>query len=220
MGSLLIGGLLSALGGLGGAFAKPQTSDTTSNSSTTPQYDPQNLALRNQLLQLYADRTSGKGATDFQNSYTLGGLNNLRRTAGVNQQAVSDMLTARGIGRTTAGGSALADTSYRTGSGFADFLNNIPMIMDQRQAANLSAAGGYQASLPVGSNTTGTSHTVGLTGGGIGGAIQGVASTAAGYMGAVQAQNSFDKILKGMYPGGTSNPFGGQGLTASGKGVN
>lgn len=198
MATAAIGLALTGLGALGGLFPRKQISDTTSSSTTTPNYDPQNLALRNQLLDLYQKRTSGEGAAAFQNSYTMGGLSNLRRTAATNQQSVSDMLTARGIGRTTAGGSALADTSYRSGGDFASFLNNIPMIMDQRQAANLAAAGGYQASLPVGSTTSGSSHTVGSVSGGIPGALYGGSSALGGYLGAISAQQAFANALKGV----------------------
>lgn len=211
-----VGAALTGLGALSGLFApKKTTTDQSFNNTSTPVYDPTNLAFRNQLISQWSNLAGGAGSGQFQQGYTTGGLNNINKTSQQAQQSISDMLTARGLGRTTAGAGTLGDVSLSQANQTAQFLNNVPLVMDQRMQQILAGASGYQAALPVGQNQQGSSHTV-TTGPGAGtgsplaGGIMGGSAGLATYLGQINANNNFAAMLKAMGMGG-----GGPGATPS-----
>lgn len=198
--------ILSALGGLGGLFGKSkQVSDTTSDSSTTPNYDPASLALKNFLLQSYQQNV--QGLPQFNKAYETSGIQNILNSSQQASQAANDALASRGIARTTAGAQAIGDQSYQQGRSISSFLNNAPIVEQANTREALGGAGSFLSSLPVGSTTHGTSHTVGTGGpsspvaGFLGGAAQG----AAGSLGQYYANNSLANILKSLNLGKSSN---------------
>lgn len=203
--------IVAALSGLAGAFGKSkQTSDTTSNSTTTPQYDPASLALKNFLLKAFQDNVST--LPDWNKSYETSGVQNLVNSSTNAAQAAADAIAARGISRTTAGANAIGDQSYQQGRQISSFLNNAPIVEQAQKDSRLTGAGGFLASLPVGSTTSGTSHTVGTGGPSspIAGFINGGAQGLAGVLGQQYATQSLGNILKGLglKSNGTGSPTG------------
>lgn len=198
--NLALGLGLTGLGALSGLFGKKQTSDTSYSQSSMPSYDPTNLSFRDFLIGQYRNNLENQG--NFEQAYTTGGLRNIGRTNASAASALGDLYTSRGIGGTAAA-AGTGNLAFANANRTADFLNNIPIIMDQLKQAKLGAAAGYQASLPVGTTSSGTSHTVGSVPGGFGPAIQGGASGLAGFLGQYAAQKQFGDILKTIGAGKT-----------------
>lgn len=209
--------IVAALSGIAGAFGKSkQTSDTTSNSTTTPQYDPASLALKNFLLKAFQDNVNT--LPDWNKSYETSGVQNLVNSSTNAAQAAADAIAARGISRTTAGANAIGDQSYQQGRQISSFLNNAPIVEQAQKDSRLAGAGGFLASLPVGSTTSGTSHTVGTGGPSspLAGFINGGAQGLAGVLGQQYATQSLGNILKGL--GLNSNGTGSSGLPSTANG--
>lgn len=196
-----IGPVVAGLSGLGGLFGGSKVkSSSTTDTSSTPNYDPQTLAFKNYLESAFQQQTSPEALQQFGDAYTTAGTHNIQRNAGLASNSLTDILSSRGIGRTTAGAATLADNSYRAGGDISSFLNNAPLLLDQRKQALLTGAGGFLSSLPVGTNTHSTMSGVNVSGptspaaGFIGGASQGLAS----WLGQLNAQQSFANILKSL----------------------
>lgn len=202
--------IVAALSGISGLFGKSkQTSDTTSSSTTTPQYDPAAASLRNFLLSQFQGNVSS--LPEWNRSYETGGLQNLVNSSVNSAQAAQDALSARGISRTTAGAQAVGDQSFQQGRQISSFLNNAPIVEQAQKDSRLAGAGSFLASLPVGSSTTGTSHTTGTGGPSspLAGFVQGGAQGLAGILGQQYASNSLGNILKslGLNSNGTGSAY-------------
>lgn len=193
-------GGLSALGGLFGS--KKTTTDST--NTITPKLTPGQTGLQNNVIGGWNQLLNGSGDGSFQDAYTTGGLKNINTSQNNAQQAIMDMLTARGLGRTSAGAGTLGDVSLSGASQTANFLNSVPMIMDARRQAILAGSGGFSNAMPVGqtqnlhSVSTGPAPTSPLAG-----AISGLSQGLATGLGQYNAQQSFADMLKQMYPATT-----------------
>jgi hypothetical protein len=200
-----------ALAGLSGLSAllgrnKKQESKTTTDQTSMPQYDPTALAFRDRLIGAYGGLMDGN--EEFDNAYKLSGLNTIARQSRNLQGSVGDLLTARGLGRTSAGVGTLKDTLYGAGRSASDFINNAVLALDQRRTSNLGQAGGFLASLPTGTHTTGTQTTVGTQPqSGPGAFFGGVTQGLAGYMGQKYANESFANLLKKLPSRGTGSGY-------------
>lgn len=208
-----LGAGLTGLSFLSSLFGKKQHNEVDKTTTSTPTYDDQNLGFRNFLINAFQNQVSSTNpGSDFENSYRTGGLNNIRMQSNNANKAIDDIISSRGLGRTTAGGSALANTSVSNSNSIASFLNNLPIVMDQRREGILRDAGGYQSAIPVGSTTHVKGYDDTTGGGGIGAGISGASSGLAGYLGQLSANNSLQKILATM---GKSSGGGGSGKSWS-----
>lgn len=198
LGGLLSGGL-SAIGGLFGGQKSTQDSTTT----TSPNYDPASLALKNFLLSNYQGAVNN--IPNFNKAYETSGVKNIFDSTGSAAQQAQDILSSRGIDRTTAGAGSLVDTSQQRGKQVSNFLNQAPIQEQSNLLSTLGGAGSFLASLPVGS--TSTSHTTG-TGGAplspVAGALSGGAQGLAAALGQQTASNNLANILKTL--GGGASP--------------
>lgn len=206
--SSFVAPIVAGLSALGGLFsAKKSTSNTSSTSTTTPNYDPASLALKNFLLSNYTGAVNN--VPNWNKSYETSGLQNLVNSSTQAAQSANDALAARGISRTTAGAQAVGDESYQQGKQISSFLNNAPVVEQQNLLSTLGGAGSFLSSLPVGSTTSGTSSTTGTSNAPtspLAGLISGGAQGYAGILGQQSAINSLGNILKslGLNPNGTS----------------
>lgn len=195
--------IITGLSGLAGAFAgQKSSSDTTSNStsSSTPNYDPNTLAFKNYLMNLYKSNLSN---LPTQDQFETAGTKNIQQGADDAQGGLGDILAARGLARTTSGGSSAFDTSYKQGQTLSNFKTNVPFNYNAAIQPSLTNAASFLSSLPIGttSTTSGTSHTTGIGGEPISplaGFITGSASGLAGVLGQQQAQTSLGNILKSL----------------------
>ena len=197
-----VGAALTGLSLLNGLFGKKQHNEVDKTTTNTPTYDPQSAAFKDYLMKAFQGNLENNNG--FDSAYTTGGLNNIRRTADMSSKGIGDILTSRGLSRTGAGASALADSSYRSGGLISSFLANAPLALDARRQNLLNSAGGFFSSLPVGSTSHVTGYDDTSQGGGAGGAIQGGTSGLAGFLGQLSAQNALKKL------------FGGSGSSSSG----
>lgn len=193
--------IVAGLGALTGLFGqKKTTTNQTTNSSTTPVYDPATQSFKDQLMSAFSGETSPSALAQFANNYTTAGVKNIQTGANTAENSIADVLAARGIGRTTAGAQGVGDTTQSEAGNLSTFLNQAPLLLDQRTQGLLSAAGGFLSSLPVGSSTT--SNTTGTNvvapASPVAGLVQGGASTYAGLLGQQSAQNSLANILKSI----------------------
>jgi hypothetical protein len=159
---------ISALAGLlnnRGATNK-QTSETNqsqhTDSTSMPQYDPKSLELRNMLINYYLDNM--KSNDDVFGGYQREGLGEINRGADSAQHQMENLLASRGIQGPAAGAGLTAPLMAAQGQR-SSFLNNIPLLRDQRQQDILKSGAGFLSSLPVGQHNvadmTGNSKTVG-----------------------------------------------------------
>lgn len=184
------GALLSALSAAGGAFGGSKQTQTT-----TPLYDPTVTPFRNKLLNLWNSYVSGTPA--FDAAYRRAGENSIVSNANNVSNSISDLLTSRGLGRTSAGVGTLRDTLYNMGSDLANFRNKATLDLDTRKQQLLSGAGGFVSSIPLGSETTSEGGPVSPLYGAISGGAQGIAT----WLGQKSANDNFMKTLKAMGKG-------------------
>lgn len=199
-----IGPVLTGVSALAGLFGGKKQQNATVDKTVNPVYDDKQLSMRNYLMDAFTNNLQNDQG--FGDAYKTTGLSNIANTYARSSNAVGDILSSRGIGRTTAGANALTDTTYRAGGAISNFLNNLPIVLDQRRQGLLQNAGNFFSSLPTGSHTTGYDNTSQTTGGGASGLIGGGASGLAAWLGALQAQNTLGKLLKGsgiQLPGST-----------------
>lgn len=192
--SAWVGAALAGLSGLSGLIPRKQVSTTNTDQTNMPVYDPATASFKDRLLRMFTENLDNSPA--FGEAYRTGGLANIRNTSELANRSIDNLLTSRGINRTTAGGSALADASYRSGRDLSSFLTNLPIILDQRKQALLSGAGSFLTSLPTGQHITGTSRTEGTVPGGFAGFVQGGTQGLAGYLGQLSAQQNWLNVLK------------------------
>lgn len=191
--SAWLGAALAGLSGLSGLIPKKQVSTTSTDQTTLPTYDPASLSFRDMLMRMFTENI--KGDNTFGDNLRTEGLQNIGNTSNLAARSFGDILSSRGINRTTAGSSALGDVSYKSGRDISAFLNHLPLLLDQRKQDLLSGAGSFFSSLPTGSRVTGTSRTEGTVPGGFSGLLQGGSEGLATYLGQLNAQKNLSKIL-------------------------
>ena len=131
-----VGPLMAGLGALQGAFGQNQYPGAN---------DPGTVALRQALQSGWQNRLNNQSG--FQTAYTTGGLRNIAMAGNNEGNSVNDFLASRGLGRTIAGAGSMRDVSYDVGGRTSNFLNNVPLAMDQRNLQNLQGAGGFLNSM-------------------------------------------------------------------------
>lgn len=195
--------LLSGLAGVGGGLLnRPQTTKidnttTTNNSSTgsvtgssLPVYDPNQLQMRNFLINQFYNQTNPAAIHGLVNNTINTGVNNINDAAGPQQQALQASLAARGLSYSGAAGTAEAQQQSGRIRDIFNLQNQAPLLENQLRQGNLTSFADFFKGLPTGTatqgtsqeNTTGTTHQVGTqTGSGnvAGGAVSGAGSALA-----------------------------------------
>lgn len=157
----LIGGGIGALAGL---FSKPKPITTTTDQTSTtdmwnrPEYDSNQLELRNRLINQYLASLEDEG--DYWSGYSRTGMANLANSGAAASRNIENLLAARGI-RGGAAGSALAIPQVNQQMQQATFLNSLPQLIDQRRREIQSQAGQFFSSMPYAQHQTGTQRTQG-----------------------------------------------------------
>ncbi len=190
-GSLLSTLLPAGLSAAAGFFPTPTTTTTNGTSAVTGtqsqqnniNFSPQIQALLNQLTPQYA-RLAGQG-TNLQ-PYQQQGEQQINANAALAQQAVQSNLAARGLS-TSPVAAAMENTNNLNRVGQINtFQQQLPLLQQQLQKANLGAAGEFAASVPHGTsstgnlsqNTTSQQTQTQQSGGGLGGLLAGLGSFA------------------------------------------
>jgi hypothetical protein len=203
MASLAIPLALSGISALSGLFAnrakKQQEESTTTQTKNidqlnAPEYDPKTGAMRDILMNYYLDRLGG--SDDFFSKYRSQGLSDINRGSDAASQNIQNILANRGTSGTSAGVSSQIQGQLNRIMQQNQFLNQIPLMQDQRMSGLLGEASGFFKGLPVGQRTTGTDTSTSTTKGTVtqpgnmlGGAIGGLASS----LGSLYGQGAFEK---------------------------
>jgi len=207
---------ISALAGLFGNRQKKQTMEQTQtedlNRLTAPEYDPKTGLMRDTLMNYYLDRLGSD--EDFFGGYRKQGIGQINQGSNMANEQIQSMLASKGLLGTTAGASAFTSNLLNRYNQGNSFLNSIPMLQDQRRAANLKDATGFFAGLPVGQRVTGQSTTRSTstgTGGGnmLGGSLASLGTT----LGGLYGQGAFSPTRKPIVPGPSYgyDPYGDEG---------
>ena len=211
MASLAIPLILAGISGVAGILNnRPRTTTTNINqrtqgtsgsqsygtSESSPNYDPQTQALRDQLIQAFGGRL-GADATGLVDSIISQNASNINRGSALTRSLIQSNLASRGLGYSPAG--TAANNQYeadRVSQQIQNQNSRLPLL-DQIIQQRLDAAKGFLASLPVGtrgntfssttgyndSTTTGTQTSTG-TGNEAGGGLSSLASVLGGLYGA------------------------------------
>ena len=156
---------ISALGGL--LSNRKKTLETTQDFKSTdnidstnmPTYDPQQQIMRSLLMNQFLGRTEDD--SDFFRGYQREGIGNINQQANLNDESIQNLLANRGLGRTSAGASALIGNQLNRGRQISSLNNQIPLMADARRRQNLMDASGFFGQLPVGQHVTGMNTRVG-----------------------------------------------------------
>ena len=185
---------ISALSGLFANRKQQQQQESTSrqvediNQLTAPEYDQKTKAMRDILMNQYLDRL-GDNQNFFQ-GYQRQGLSDINRGSDLAGESINNMLASRGLGGTTAGSYAQVANQLNRSGQQNQFLNQIPLLADQRQSNLLEGAAGFFKGLPVGQRQTGqnvttttSKGTATIPGNMTGGAVSGLANSLMGLYG-------------------------------------
>lgn len=155
--------IMAGVGGLTGLLTnmKPKKVTTTTDSRNEtdmlagPEYDPQTLAFRNSIMNRYLDQ-AGMDDTPYWNSYAQNQFQNLDADAANEGSAIDAYMNSRGLGRTTAGSTAMAGVMNKNRMAKAGITASIPMLADQRKREMSTQMSQFLASLPIAQRTKGT----------------------------------------------------------------
>jgi Chaperone of endosialidase len=170
-------GLLTAAGGIAGAFPQNTTTsgsssgntNLTSNASalssilnnvnlqqgqtTSTQLDPATQAFLTQLMSGYTGLANT--GTDMS-GYTGSGLSSINQTFNGAQTNADQSLAARGLSTSPVAAAATANIQAARAGQQSQFLNSIPLIQNQLRQANLGSAANFFSMVPKTVSTMGT----------------------------------------------------------------
>lgn len=201
---LFIPALLAGVSALGGALgnrkqtAQQTTNQTTNSSNTTnPVYGDVELDVRNNILRQLLSAT--EDVPDFTERLGTAGIQAINANDAVRRRMQQNLITSRGLGRTSAGVNAIAGGDQNRQNQIVQLMSQLPLQQEQIRSNRLNDLSRFFATLPVGTSSTGTSTTTG-TG----------TSTTPGNMaaGALQSGGSIAAMLYGMgaFGGGGNKP--------------
>ena len=148
------------LGALGNAFGTPTpgTTNTTSNSTSTPTYSNAVLPLYNQLLSSYMQQANGGAADAAINSYGSQGQQQINQTNQGGVNSLNTILAQRGQQYSPSGTTALVQQELNRQNQQVNLNNSLPQMRYQANQQSLSNAGNFFAALPHATTTTGTQN--------------------------------------------------------------
>lgn len=127
------------------------TSDTQFNQSTTPTLSPEATAYMNSLMQKFQGMTTPSltGYSGYQTS-------NINANSDAQRQAVGNIMASRGLTGSPAAAAAEANIEQNRINQITGMQQQLPLLQNQLNLANLGAAANYFAMLPRGQQTTGS----------------------------------------------------------------
>ena len=178
----------------------------TTAQQVTPTLGPEATALMQNLATKYTGLTA-PALTGYQ-AYQTGNINN---AADLQSQAVNNILAARGLSTSPAAATAQAGVEQNRLNQITGMKQQIPILQNQLNLANLAGATGFFSTMPRGASTTGTtsgtttssqSQTGGQAGQDIGGTqVKGHQFTAGNEQGFQQKDATSGGGLGGLFSG-------------------
>ncbi len=203
--SAVLPAVLAGLSGLGGFFAnRPQTTTSSSTASgsqtSTPNFDPASLALRNNLIRNYLQQLQPNNLD--LSGYEANSAEAINKNRQLQMQQMREQLAARGI-TGPAAELAIQNVNNDRFSDITQLHNSIPLLRQQLTSQIMQNAGQFFSGIPYGQ--TGTSNqtqqgTQTSPGNQLGGLIGGAAAPLSYFYG----QGSFGKPANSGI--GTLNP--------------
>ena len=123
------------------------------NQSTQQTLSPEATAYMNQLMQKYQGMTT-PSLTGYQGYQTA----NINANSDAQRQAVSNIMASRGLTGSPAAAAAEANIEQNRVNQITGMQQQLPLLQNQLNLANLGAAANYFAMLPRGTSTTGTTQ--------------------------------------------------------------
>jgi hypothetical protein len=131
--------------------SQSQTSSSQTTGSVTPTLSPEATAMMNSLMQKFGGMTTpsltGYGA------YQTGQIN---ANADAQSQAVNNVMAARGLSTSPAAATAAANIDQNRINQVTQMQQQLPLLQNQLNLANLGAATNFFATIPRGQTSTGT----------------------------------------------------------------
>lgn len=163
--SALAGGLLNRKKEL----TQQGTSNTTNNfnqtsnvdTTSTPTYDPMQLAMRNQLLNQFSQRTQPGAVEGLVNSTISQGVNNINSGAQAQEQALRANLAQRGLSYSGTAGNAMAQQQSQRVGDVVGLRSQAPLLQNQFESQRLNDFSSFMKGLPTGTHTTGVNTSSG-----------------------------------------------------------
>lgn len=197
---------ISGISALAGMFGnRKQTSQQSNNQSfnRADSFDQTDLPAYDEFQQNYRDQIYNKllerlNSDPNREGYSNSGLAQINRAGDARQQALNHILASRGLQNSPIAGYSAASADSNRVSDSVGFLNQIPMLADQRQRENLGSFADFFSRMPVGSRRSGTNSQSGSSsesgtfrqpGNMLGGGLAGLGSALAGFYG----QGAFTK---------------------------
>jgi hypothetical protein len=136
-----------------------KTDDSWSNATTDPDYDPLAGYFRDEIINNYLTDLNPEMSQNYWNAYEQNAFNNIDDATYNDGGIVNKFLTSRGLGRTTAGASAINNVFQNNRMQKAALSSSIPLLAEQRRRAILDSAGNFFRNIPYGQNTSTTGQT-------------------------------------------------------------
>lgn len=128
--------------------------NTSYSGSSTPTYDPMQMAIRDYLLNQFGNKI--KESENLQ-GYLGQGLRSINEGAGIKEQAVNNVLSSRGLSFSPIAANALAGIQTQRIGDSVNFSNQIPLLQRQLKLEDMNNLAKFFSSLPTGTTTAGTS---------------------------------------------------------------
>lgn len=195
---------LSALFGSKGQKTEQQgqrntSSSTSFDNSSMPIWDEQTMLGRDVALQGMIGRSAG--LPSFLDAYQTHGIKGINDSTQAKRQIIENLMTSKGLGRTSMGASAIAGAEGDRINQITNFKSTVPLTGYEMSRQNDLDLGRFVASLPIGTRSTGMSNSEGVE-----------MTKGSGF--ASNPQNPFDAISQmaaGLAGRGMANMGGGGG---------
>jgi hypothetical protein len=154
------------------AFTQMMSGSSTSAGTTTPTLSPESAAFMNQLIQKYTTQTAPS-----LTGYSAGQTQGINANAGLQHQAVNNIMASRGLATSPVAATAEAGVEQNRVNQITNMQEQLPLLQNQLNLQNLGAATQFFNTLPRGQQTaqigtqqqtgsgtqTGTSTSTGTT---------------------------------------------------------
>jgi hypothetical protein len=130
------------------------SSNTSFDNTSMPMWDEQTMLGRDVALQGMIGRSAGLPA--FLDAYQTRGIQGINDSTQAKRQMIENLMTSRGLGRTSMGASAMAGAEGDRINQIAGFKANVPMVGYEMGRQNDMDLGRFVSSLPIGQRSMGS----------------------------------------------------------------
>ena len=146
--------IMNFINNLNSLVTGSQTGTTTGTSTTgvTPTLSPEETALMTKLM-----TSAGSLSAPSLTGYSAQQTSNINANAQAQENAVNNIMASRGLATSPVAATAQAGVEQNRQNQITNMQQQLPLLQNQLNLQNLAGATSLFASLPKGSQTTGTS---------------------------------------------------------------